>query len=150
MSTEQPLPSPEEIQRKLGEFMKKEFGDRVVFAAPKAEAVETGPTGEETKHRPYEFAFDFKPKELEYLRVEAWTEETLLQESALFCLIAALRKIIESGLMKAALAEPLWSEADELVAIITSSRKSAARSIVSIPDRAAGTRSKLANQKSKI
>jgi endopeptidase Clp ATP-binding regulatory subunit ClpX len=64
MSTEQPLPSPEEIQRKLGEFMKNEFGDRVVFAAPKAEAVETGPAGEETKHRPYEFAFDFKPKDL--------------------------------------------------------------------------------------
>src|SRR5437667_2936499 len=64
MSTEQPLPSPEEIQRKLGEFMKNEFGDRVVFAAPKAEQAETGPAGEEAKHRPYEFAFDFKPKDL--------------------------------------------------------------------------------------
>ncbi len=43
--------------------------------------------------------FEFEPKELEYLRVEDWTEETLLHESALFCLIAALRKIIEEGLM---------------------------------------------------
>src|SRR5213593_4393022 len=64
MSTDQPLPSPEEIQRKLGEFMKREFGDRVVFAAPKAETVETAPPGEETKRRPYEFAFEFKPKDL--------------------------------------------------------------------------------------
>jgi hypothetical protein len=43
--------------------------------------------------------FEFEPKELEYLRVEDWTEETLLHESALFCLIAALRKVIEEELM---------------------------------------------------
>lgn len=43
--------------------------------------------------------FEFEPKELQYLSVEEWTEETLLHESALFCLIAALRKIIEEGLM---------------------------------------------------
>jgi len=43
--------------------------------------------------------FEFEPKELQYLRVEDWTEETLLHESALFCLIATLRKIIEDGLM---------------------------------------------------
>ncbi len=43
--------------------------------------------------------FEFEPKELEYLRVEDWTEERLLHESALFCLIAALRKIIDEGLM---------------------------------------------------
>jgi hypothetical protein len=42
---------------------------------------------------------EFEPKELEYLPVENWTEETLLHESALFCLIAALRKIIEERLM---------------------------------------------------
>jgi len=66
-------------------------------------------------------------------------------ESALW-----LELIIDGGLMKAALVEPLWSEADELVAIITSSRKSAARTIVSSPGRAAVTRSKIANQKSKI
>jgi hypothetical protein len=43
--------------------------------------------------------FEFQPKDLEYLRVENWTEETLIEECALFCLIGALRKIIESGLM---------------------------------------------------
>lgn len=42
--------------------------------------------------------FEFKPNELQYLPIEDWTEETLLHESALFCLIAALRKVIEEGL----------------------------------------------------
>ena len=62
MSTDQPLPSPEEIQRKLNEFMKKEFGDRVVVAKP--ETVETTPPVEE--HRPKELTFDFhlKPKDV--------------------------------------------------------------------------------------
>ena len=64
MSTDQPLPSPEEIQQKLSEFMKREFGDRVVFAAPKTETVETGPTGEELKRPPLEFAVEFKPKDI--------------------------------------------------------------------------------------
>ena len=31
MSSDQPLPSTEEIQKKLSEFMKQEFGDRVVW-----------------------------------------------------------------------------------------------------------------------
>ena len=50
MNSDQPLPSPDEIQKKLSEFMKKEFGDRVVFAGtPQAETVETGVPGEEPK-----------------------------------------------------------------------------------------------------
>jgi ATP-dependent Clp protease ATP-binding subunit ClpX len=62
MSTEQPLPTPEEIQRKINEFMKKEFGDRVVLAAPQAETVETAPPAEETKRRrKLNFEFDLKP-----------------------------------------------------------------------------------------
>jgi ATP-dependent Clp protease ATP-binding subunit ClpX len=64
MSTDKPLPSPEEIQRKLAEFMKQEFGDRVVFAAPKVETVENGSTGEEPKHRHIEFGFNLKPKDI--------------------------------------------------------------------------------------
>jgi endopeptidase Clp ATP-binding regulatory subunit ClpX len=64
MSTQQPLPTPDEIQRKLSEFMKKEFGDRVVFAAPRTETVETGPPGEEPKRKPVDFAFNFKPKDV--------------------------------------------------------------------------------------
>jgi four helix bundle protein len=46
-------------------------------------------------------------------------------ESALW-----LELIIESKLMKRELVEALWTEADELVAIMTSSRKSAGRSLV--------------------
>jgi ATP-dependent Clp protease ATP-binding subunit ClpX len=58
------LPTPEEIQRKLGEFMKKEFGDRVVFATPKTETVETGAVSEEPKHKRIEFDFNLKPKDI--------------------------------------------------------------------------------------
>ena len=63
MSTEQPLPSPEEIQNKLNEFMKKEFGDRVIMATPKSDTVETS-TPEEPRRKTLEFDFNFKPKEL--------------------------------------------------------------------------------------
>ncbi|MGD0651610.1 MAG: AAA family ATPase [Verrucomicrobiia bacterium] len=62
--SEQPLPTPDEIQRKLNEFMKKEFGDRVVFAAPHAETVETTPPGDETKKKSIEFDFNLKPKDI--------------------------------------------------------------------------------------
>lgn len=65
MSSDQPLPSPEEIQKKLSEFMKKEFGDRVVFAGtPQAETVETGPPNEEPKRKRIEFDFNLKPKDV--------------------------------------------------------------------------------------
>src|SRR5881397_580602 len=65
MSTDQPLPSPDEIQRKLSEFMKKEFGDRVVFAAPKVETVETAPPSVEHKpKKPLEFHFHFKLRDV--------------------------------------------------------------------------------------
>jgi four helix bundle protein len=46
-------------------------------------------------------------------------------ESALW-----LELIMESQLMKKALVEPLWIEADEIVAIMTSSRKSAGQSLL--------------------
>jgi four helix bundle protein len=62
-------------------------------------------------------------------------------ESALW-----LELIMEGGLMKKDLVEPLWTEADELVAIMTSSRKSAGRSLVAD----AGAKSKIKVQKSKI
>src|SRR6267378_3324365 len=59
-------------------------------------------------------------------------------ESALW-----LELIMESQLMKKALVEPLWIEADEIVAIMTSSRKSAGRSLLA-------ANSKIKNQNSKI
>lgn len=59
-------------------------------------------------------------------------------ESALW-----LELTMESQLMKKALVEPLWKEADEIVAIMTSSRKSAAQSLMA-------AKSKIKTQKSKI
>jgi len=65
MSADQPLPSPEEIQLKLAEFMKQEFGDRVQLAGtPQTENAETSPPPEETKRRRRAFAFDYKPKDI--------------------------------------------------------------------------------------
>jgi ATP-dependent Clp protease ATP-binding subunit ClpX len=59
------LPTPEEIQKKLSEFMKQEFGERVVFAAaPQAETVETGPPGEEPRPKRVQFDFELRPKEV--------------------------------------------------------------------------------------
>ena len=60
------------------------------------------------------------------------------EESALW-----LALIMESQLMKKALVQPLWTEADEIVAIMTSSRKSAGRSLLA-------AKSKIKTQKSKI
>jgi len=57
-----------------------------------------------------------------------------------------LEMIIEGGLLRRELVEPLWNEADELVAIMTSSRKSASRSVVAVAPRSRA----IANQKSKI
>jgi len=61
-------------------------------------------------------------------------------ESALW-----LELIIEGEVMKKELVEALWAEADEIVAIMTSSRKSAGRSLVA--DQA---KSKIKTPKSKI
>ncbi len=69
-------------------------------------------------------------------------------ESALW-----LELIIEGGLMKKPLVEPLWLEANELVAIMTSSRKSAAKSLVAFATRGRSRyrhKEPIANQKSKI
>jgi ATP-dependent protease Clp ATPase subunit len=75
--SDQPLPTPDEIQRKLNEFMKKEFGDRVVFAAPHAETVETTPPGDETKKKSIEFDFNLKPKD-----IKAHLDRFVIQQDA--------------------------------------------------------------------
>jgi four helix bundle protein len=58
-----------------------------------------------------------------------------------------LEMIIEGELLRKELVQPLWNEANELVAIMTSSRKSASRSLVTVSRRRA---TPIANQKSKI
>jgi hypothetical protein len=80
------------------------------------------------------------------LRLGVVEEEA--DESALW-----LELIMEGELMKKTLVEPLWVEADELVAIMTSSRKSAARSLFSeTPRRRSGLspNEAIKNQKSKV
>src|SRR5271169_6439551 len=64
MSADQPLPSPEEIQTKLSEFMKKEFGDRVVFASPQTERAETSSPVDNSPRKAIEFDFHLKPKDV--------------------------------------------------------------------------------------
>ncbi|NQU10771.1 AAA family ATPase [bacterium] len=44
--------------------MKKEFGDRVIFAAPQSETVETTPPGQEATVEAEDFSFDLKPKDV--------------------------------------------------------------------------------------
>jgi len=69
-------------------------------------------------------------------------------ESALW-----LELIIEGELMKKTLVEPLWVEADEIVAIMTSSRKSAAKSLLSETARRrsrVSPNASIKNQKSKV
>ena len=68
-------------------------------------------------------------------------------ESALW-----LELIMEGALMKKTRVEPLWKEADELVAIMTSSRKSASSSLASETNRkrARVSQTSIANLKSKI
>jgi ATP-dependent Clp protease ATP-binding subunit ClpX len=63
MSVDQQLPSPDEIQKKISEFMKKEFGDRVVFASPQSEHTDAA-IPPDTKRRGIEFDFHLKPKDV--------------------------------------------------------------------------------------
>ena len=65
-------------------------------------------------------------------------------ESALW-----LELIMESQLMKKTLVEPLWTEADEIVAIMTSSRKSASKSLVTVGSSRV-SRAQIKNQESKL
>lgn len=59
------MPTPDEIQRKLSEFMKKEFGENVVFAgAPEGESVESGPVSDPVTGDRLVFDFNLKPKEI--------------------------------------------------------------------------------------
>ncbi|OLD25620.1 MAG: four helix bundle protein [Acidobacteria bacterium 13_1_40CM_3_55_6] len=78
-------------------------------------------------------------------RLGAVEEEA--DESALW-----LELIMEGALMKKTRVEPLWKEADELVAIMTSSRKSASSSLASETNRkrARVSQTSIANLKSKI
>jgi len=60
------------------------------------------------KHRkPIDFRFE--PQELAYLAIDKWTQKTLIVESALFTLLAALRKIITAGYMERMKDQRTWA-----------------------------------------
>jgi hypothetical protein len=54
-------------------------------------------------------SFKFELPELAYLAIEKWTQTTLIVESALFVLLAALRKVITAGYMERMKDQRLWS-----------------------------------------
>jgi ATP-dependent Clp protease ATP-binding subunit ClpX len=65
MNQNPPFPSPEELQSKLAEFMKSNFGDKVSFATyTQPETAEAG--GDEKPEKPSskEFVFNFLPREI--------------------------------------------------------------------------------------
>ena len=69
--------------------------------------------------------------------------------AALSRTIAGLELTIEGELLKKELVKPLWSEANDLVAIMTSSRKLASRPLVTT-SRSKIRDTPIANQKSKF
>src|SRR5437867_2470852 len=64
MSTENP--TPEEVQKKLSEFMKQQFGDKVILSGMMAqpEAGGTAEGGEPSDEEPLAFDFHLKPREI--------------------------------------------------------------------------------------
>ncbi len=65
MNQNPPFPSPEELQSKLSEFMKSNFGDKVSFASfAQPERAEAGDEEEPAKPNDDGFAFDFLPRDI--------------------------------------------------------------------------------------
>jgi ATP-dependent Clp protease ATP-binding subunit ClpX len=60
-----PFPTPEELQAKLSEFMKSNFGDKVTFATfPQPEHAEAGDEEKPARPEGEEFVFDFLPRDI--------------------------------------------------------------------------------------
>jgi len=60
-----PFPTPEELQTKLSEFMKSNFGDKVSFATfPQPERAEAGDDEKPVAPSGEEFVFDFLPRDI--------------------------------------------------------------------------------------
>ncbi len=59
-------PTPEEVQKKLSEFMKQQFGEKAVFVGMPGQPEEstTEETGETVEEKPLAFEFNFKPKDI--------------------------------------------------------------------------------------
>ncbi len=60
-----PPPSPEELQKKLTEFMRQNYGDKVVVqAVPQPDFGKTDEAGPAPEEKPLSFDFNFKPKDV--------------------------------------------------------------------------------------
>src|SRR5881628_62110 len=65
MNQNPPFPTPEELQTKLSEFMKSNFGDKVSFATfPQPERAEAGDEEKPAKPDDSEFQFHFLPRDI--------------------------------------------------------------------------------------
>ena len=65
MNQNPPFPTPEELQAKLSEFMKSNFGDKVSFASfAQPEQAEAGDDEPPVKTSGAEFVFDFLPRDI--------------------------------------------------------------------------------------
>jgi endopeptidase Clp ATP-binding regulatory subunit ClpX len=59
-------PTPEEVQKKLAEFVKQQFGEKAVFVGMpgRPEEASTEETGDTAEEKPLAFEFRFKPKDI--------------------------------------------------------------------------------------
>src|SRR6201994_653703 len=65
MNQNPPFPTPEELQTKLSEFMKSNFGDKVSFATfAQPERAESGEEEKPTRRDGEQFVFDFLPRDI--------------------------------------------------------------------------------------
>ena len=65
MNQNPPFPTPEELQTKLSEFMKSNFGDKVSFATfTQPETAEAGGDEKPVKTEPEQFEFNFLPRDI--------------------------------------------------------------------------------------
>jgi len=63
------IPTPKELEKEIGEFLKKKFGDNIKMVSPVVVPQEMAvETPESVNDKPHEINFDLKPEELvEYL-----------------------------------------------------------------------------------
>ena len=65
MNQNPPFPTPEELQAKLSEFMKSNFGDKVSFATlTQPERAESGEEEKPAKREDDQFVFNFLPRDI--------------------------------------------------------------------------------------
>lgn len=83
-NSEKKIPSPKEIEREIGDFLSKKFGDNVKLVSPMADAQETGHDGAEKSEPPqHKFNFEMKPEDL-----IAYLDEFVIKQDAAKAVLA--------------------------------------------------------------